>query len=55
MFKLIEEKSGSRSVFKIEISFTKDAFGKLNVYAHKGQINYKRQKNKRTYIQDGYH
>ena len=48
MFILIEEKSGPRSVVKIEISFTMDAFGKLNVYADKDQINYKRQK-KRKY------
>ena len=55
MFKIIKVQSSPRSFVRIEVSFIMDAFGKLNVYADKDQINYKDEKKKITYIQDGYH
>ena len=44
IFKIIRIQSDPRSVVRIEIIFNIDAFGKLNVYADKDKINYKRRK-----------
>ena len=49
VFKIIGIKSDPRSVVRIEVIFNIDAFSKLNVYADKDKINYKRQKKENLY------
>ena len=49
MLKIIRIQSDPSNVVRIEVIFNIDAFGKLNVYAKKDKMNYKRRKKKDWY------